>query len=166
MEPPKPSQLLSNDEMARIRGWVHQYLPSFYDRDFIADTIIFNAYLKQVPHVSRQYVRHKCISAWRTLRRESTRNERAFREGRVRGDHIGHTKNNVKNRGPEEEIERKILINETTKAVLTPFERKLIWMRFYNDQSLEEISENVKIQRARVQAAIQVALYKMRIHLT
>ena len=164
MEPPKPL-LLSKDEMARIHGWVRQYLPSTYDREYIADTIILNAWLKQIPHVSKEYVRHKCISAWRTLKRERSRNKKATLEGRVRTDksvdaHVPLEKN-------EQDIaERKMLINEATQAVLSPFERRIIWMRFYDSQSLEEIAGNVTLRRDQVQAAIQVALYKMRIHLT
>ena len=164
MEPPKPL-LLSTQEQARIHGWVQQYLPPTYDREFIADTIILNAWLKEIPHVSREYVRNKCISAWRTLNRERTRNEMAALEGRVRTDRSMASSAPLE-KNEQDISERKMLINEATQAVLSPFERRLIWMRYYDSQSLEEISGRVKLRRDQVQSAIQVALYKMRIHLT
>jgi len=164
MEPPKPL-LLSKEEMASIHGWVRQYLPSNYDRAYIADTIILNAWLKEIPHVSREYVRHKCISAWRTLKRERLRNESAAKEGQVKTDRSSESVTPL-DKNEQDIAERKILINEATQAVLSPFERRLIWMRYYDSQTLEEISENVTLRRDQVQAAIQVALYKMRIHLT
>ncbi len=164
MEPPRPL-LLSMEEMARIRKWVYSYLPATYDRDFITDTIILNAWLKEIPHVSREYVRHKCISAWRAFKRERARNERATAEGRVRTDRTADTPAPLE-QNEQDVVERKILVDEATRAVLSPFERRLIWMRYYDTQSLEEISEKVTLRRDQVQAAIQVALYKMRIHLT
>lgn len=164
MEPPKPL-LLSKEEMARIHEWVRQYLPSNYDRAYIADTIILHAWLKEIPHVSKEYVRHKCISAWRTLKRERLRNESAAKEGQVKTDRSSESVTPL-DKNEQDIAERKILINEATQAVLSPFERRLIWMRYYDSQTLEEISENVTLRRDQVQAAIQVALYKMRIHLT
>lgn len=164
MEPPKPL-LLSSKEISRIHSWVHQYLPPTYDRAYIADTIILNSWLKDIPHVSREYVRNKCISAWRSFKRERSRNEKAAAEGCVKTDRsIDKARPLEKNE--QDVAERKMLIEEATQAVLSPFERRLIWMRFYDSQSLEEISEKVTLRRDQVQAAIQVALYKMRIHLT
>ncbi len=164
MEPPKPL-LLSSQEQERIRRWVYQYLPVTYDRDYIADTIILNAWLKEIPHVSKEYVRHKCISAWRTLKRERSRNENAAKQGRVNTDQSVHS-TGPPEKNEQDVLERKTLINEATQAVLSPFERRLIWMRYYDSQSLQEISGNVNLRRDQVQGAIQVALYKMRIFLT
>ena len=61
--------------------------------------------------------------------------------------------------------DRKMLIEEVV-GKLSPFERRLIWMRFYDDQTLEEISHNVKLRREQIQAALKVAIYKMRVHLS
>ena len=168
---PEPRPLLLSDlEMIRIHKWVAQYLPPYYDRDYLADTIILNAWLKQIPHVSKEYVRHKCISAWRTLRREVSRNERASKEGRVRGssteDSMGSSRSQTKlSRGPVEVAERKMLVEEAV-GQLSPFERRLIWMRFYDDQTQEEIAVKVKLRRDQVSKALEVAIYKMRVHLT
>ena len=61
--------------------------------------------------------------------------------------------------------DRKMLVEEAV-GKLTPFERRLIWMRFYDGQTLEEIAENVTLRREQVQASIKVALYKMRVHIS
>lgn len=68
--------------------------------------------------------------------------------------------------GGQEEAERKMLVEEATQAVLNPFERRLVWMRYYDDQTLEEISEKTTLRRDQVSKAIEVAIYKMRVHLT
>lgn len=164
MDEPKPL-LLSGEDMARIRGWVNQYLPVGYDRDFIADTIILNAWQKDVPHVSRAYVKKKCISAWRALKRERVRNEGFIRTHNMviqpRGDELPSTAQ----KSDEDVIDNKQVV-ETATGVLTPFERRLIWMRYYNCQTIIEIAEDVTLRRDLVSKAIEVALYKMRVHLT
>ncbi len=163
---PKPL-LLTDGDMRRVHKWVDQFLPAEYDRDFIADTIILNAWLKEVPHVSRDYVRNKCISAWRSLRRERSRNEKAAKDGATKTDAMsGYYTTGPKDLSEQDKQDHKILIDEATQAVLTPFERRLIWMRYYNGQTLEEISEKVTLRRDQVSKAIEVALYKMRVHLT
>ncbi len=154
--------LISQEEQDRVHIWVAQILPSHYDREFIADTIILNSWLKQVPHISREYVRNKCISAWRTLKREQMRNENASRlksHKHGAGPAVSH------DRGPEEMSDHKSLIQEAV-GPLSNFERRLIWMRYFDDQTMEEISGRVKLRRDQVSKAIDVAIYKMRVHLT
>ncbi len=167
-ELPKPL-LLSDEEVARIHGWVKQFLPASYDRAFIADTIILNAWMKEIPHVSREYVRNKCISAWRSLKRERRGNEEATRSGSVRTTNMVTSQTGVGGDNLETsehaEVERKILIEEAT-GKLSPFERRLIWMKYYDGQTLDEIAANVTLRRDQVQAALKVAIYKMRVHLT
>lgn len=63
------------------------------------------------------------------------------------------------------EVERKILIEEAT-GKLSPFERRLVWMKYYDGQTLDEIAHNVRLRREEVQNALKVAIYKMRVHLT
>ena len=160
-EPEQSSKplLLTQDEMARIHHWVNNFLPPYYDRDYIADTIILNAWMKQIPHVSREYVRNKCISAWRVSKRERQKNENATRLGRT--DTIEHRQEDE----GIETVNRKILVQEAV-GKLTPFERRIIWMRFYDDQTLEEIASQVTLRRDQVLSAIKVAVYKMRAFLT
>lgn len=43
----------------------------------------------------------------------------------------------------------------------TPFERNLIYLRFYEDLSLEDIAGNLNLPRAVIQSALQVAVFKM-----
>lgn len=142
--------------------WVAQILPPQYDREFIADTIILNSWLKQIPHISREYVRNKCISAWRTLRREQMRNENA---SRVKTHKHGVGVNVSPDRGPEEISDHKSIIQEAVGS-LSNFERRLIWMRYFDDQKLEEIAGRVKMRRDQVSKALDVAIYKMRVHMT
>ncbi len=175
---PKPL-LLTPEEIIRIRNWVDQYLPVEYDREFLADTIIMHAWIKDIPHVSRDYVRNKCISAWRTLRRERRRNEEAVKEGATR------TTNMISTQGPagdsstshmfqvshdsdsdQAQVERKMLVEEAVaKGKLSPLERRLIWMRYYDGQTLEEIASSVPMGRNGVSQAIEVAIYKMKVHI-
>jgi len=63
------------------------------------------------------------------------------------------------------EVERKILIEEAT-GKLSPFERRLVWMKYYDGQTLDEIAANVTLRRDQVQSALKVAIYKMRVHLS
>lgn len=167
MEDPKPL-LLTDGEMRRVHRWVVEYLPPEYDREFVADTIILNAWMKQIPHVSKEYVRNKCISAWRALQRERKRNKKAAKDGATRLDSMTNERSTTspKTLSEQDKQEHKMLIQEATQAVLSPFERRLIWMRYYDDQTLEEISEKVTLRRDQVSKAIEVALYKMRVHLT
>jgi RNA polymerase sigma factor (sigma-70 family) len=146
-----------------------------YDREFVADTIILNAWLKEIPHVSKEFVRKKCISAWRTMKRERKRNEEATRVGATRSSTMviqpqpgGASKaSSAPNAeaGEQEEVDRKMLVEEAV-GCLSPFERRLIWMRYYDSQTLEEIAGNVTLRREQVQQALKIALYKMRVHLT
>lgn len=171
---PKPL-LLSAAEINRIRRWVEQYLPPEYDREFIVDTIVLNAWMKDVPHVSRKYVHQKCITAWRALRRERRHNEEAARLGAMkttsmvvspqpggssRGEHQVET-----TMSSQSVAERKDLVQEAV-GKLSPFERRLVWMRYYDDETIEEIANNVTLRRDQVRQALKVAIYKMRVHLT
>ena len=77
-ETPRPTIrpfTLSDEEIRRVSRLVNQFLTPEYDREYIADTIVLNAWLRDVPHISREYVKHKCISAWRKMKREKERNE-------------------------------------------------------------------------------------------
>lgn len=174
---PKPL-LLTPEEITRIRNWVDMFLPVEYDREFVADTIIMHAWIKDIPHVSRDYVRHKCISAWRSLRRERKRNEKAVREGATRTTNMittpttgGSSPRGERNpmemtEGDQAQTERKMLVEEAVaRGKLSPLERRLIWMRFYDGQTLEEIASSVPMGRNGVSQAIEVALYKMKIHI-
>lgn len=145
-------------EIRRIRFAVDDVLPSEYDREFIADTIVVDAWLKGVKHVSYQYIRNKCISAFRQLQRERERNKQFARMIPYRNSGGPDTK-------PVETTHRKILVEEAVSC-LSPYERRLIWMRFYDGQTLEEIAINVGSRRENVQRALKVAIYKMRVHLT
>jgi RNA polymerase sigma factor (sigma-70 family) len=161
MEEPKPL-MLSAEERARIQTWVNAFLPPEYDREFIADTIILSAWTKEVPHVSKRYVRNKCISARRQMKRERKLNEEAARVGGMRSKPMlvpGTEK-------PEqEESDREMLVEEAV-GKLTPLERRLIWMRYWDGQTLAEIAEQVRLNEEGIRQALDVALYKMRVHLT
>jgi hypothetical protein len=174
MEGPKPF-LLSEKDIARVHKWVREYLPAEHDREFVADTIILKAWMKEVPHVSKDYVRKKCIDAWRMLKRERRRNEEAARVGALRtgamvispqpggGSKSGKTSDA---KGSEQDdMDRKLLVEEAV-GELTHFERRLIWLKYWKGNTLEEIAADTTLRREQVQQAIRIALYKMRVHLT
>lgn len=177
--PQKPLQL-SKEQILRIRSLVKFFLPPEADRDFVADTIILHAWMKDIPNVSRTYIRHKCINALRSLQRERKHNEQAFRAGCQPGTESAMLFESTKKtpfksvwpprtKPPSEDesefIERKDLVQEAV-GQLTPLERHLIWMRYYDDQTLEEIAGQTTLRRDQIQQALKVALYKMRVHMT
>lgn len=167
--------LLSQQDIARVHRWVREFLPAEYDREFVADTIILNAWQKEIPHVSKQFVRKKCISAWRSMKRERKRNEEAARVGATRSSVMvtepqpGGTSQPKQDFNAEEggeiQAERKMLIEEAV-GCLDPFDRRLIWMRYFNNQTLEEMAGDLPLRRDQIQQRIRIALYKMRVHLT
>jgi DNA-directed RNA polymerase specialized sigma24 family protein len=174
MEGQKPL-LLSKKDQQRVHRWVRQFLPAEYDREFVADTIILNAWQKEVIHVSKEFVRKKCISAWRSLKRERKRNEEAARVGATRSSAMvvqpqpgGSSKSEVPvgaEGSGEDEVDRKQLVEQAV-GCLSPFERRLVWMKYYDSQTLDEIAGNVRLRREQVQQALKIAIYKMRVHLT
>ena len=174
MEGPNKPLLLSQEEIDRIHRWVRQYLPPEYDREFVADSVILKAWMKEVPHVSREVVRRFCISAWRSRQRERRRNEEFVRVGATRTGAMmnksipGGSKSGERNHdtevGDQLKQERKMLVEEAV-GCLNEFERKLIWMRYYDGQKLEEIASNTTLTREQVQRALQVAIFKMKVHL-
>lgn len=149
-KPPPPH------ERTRVYRLVCSFLPPSFDREFITDTIILQSWEKGIDHPSSTFIHHKCISAWRRRQREERRNEEFISVAiPVREDDPKEGK----------EIEDKSTI-ERAVSILTPLERKLIWMRFYDNQTLEEISLNAEMKREEVQRALKAALYKMRVELT
>ena len=150
--------LLSRSEVRRIHRAVDDILSSEYDREFISDTIVVDAWIKGIEHVSYKYIRNKCISAFRQLQRERDRNKNFARMIPYRD--LGGTDTK-----PVETIDRKILVEEAVSC-LGPYERRLVWMKFYSGQTLEEIAESVESRREDVQRVLKVAVYKMRVHLT
>lgn len=152
LNPQRPFTL-TDTETSRVHRLVGMYLPSEYDREYVADTIILHSWLRGVDHISHDYVRHKCISAWRQMQRERRKNEESLRL----------TPKETPNE--EEFVDRKVLVEEAV-GCLSTFERKLIWMRYYDGQKLEEIAEMVTLRRDEIQQALKIALYKMRVHLT
>lgn len=161
---PKPLTL-SHEEIQRIHRLVAQYLPPDYDREFVADTIILHAWMKDVPHVSREYIRNKCISAWRTMKRERRRNKEVTILGTRATAHEQTEQPLEEDPGGQVHAERKMLVEEAV-GKLNNLERRLIWMRFYDSQTLDEIAEKTSLRREQVQASLKVAIYKMRVHLT
>ena len=156
-DPPKLEPLPS-DEIERITLTVNRYLPAEFDREFIVDTIIVDAFLKSIAHVSTQYIRHKCISAWRQRERERLRNKEL---SLIRPQQMSSSPE----LNPAEFVSRKILVDEVV-GCLSAYERKLVWMKFWKSQTLEEIAHNIGTRRENVQRDLKVALYKMRLHLT
>ncbi len=149
--------LLSPKEIERIHHLVRTFLAPDIDREYIADTIILTAWSRGRSTMSRAYVRNKCISAWRTIQRERRRNENFLRQQQASSESIEDTSSI---------LGKKDLIQETVKICLTPTERKLVWMRYYNSQSLKEMISNSGMNRDEIQKTLKVALYKMRIELT
>jgi RNA polymerase sigma factor (sigma-70 family) len=148
---------LSNEERERIGRLVQQFLPPGFDREFIADTIIVQAWEKGVPHISREHVRHVCIDAWRKSERE--------RLGRERLTEINKVLNRFQ-QPASDEVDDKELIEQVLKGCLFPTERKLIWMKYWDGQTLEEIAENTGLTRNQVQQRLKVAIYKMQIEVS
>jgi DNA-directed RNA polymerase specialized sigma24 family protein len=174
MEGPKPL-LLSEKDIARVHRWVRDFLPAEFDRESVAQNIILKAWMKEVPHVSKDYVRHKCIDAWRLLKRERRRNEEAARVGATRTGNMvttpqpgGSSKSeralDAAGSG-EDEMDRKLLVEEAVGQI-THFERRLVWLKYWKGKTLEEIADETTLRREQVQQALRIALYKMRVHLT
>lgn len=182
---PQKPLLLSEQDIQRVHNIVQRTLPSEYDHEFIADTIILNAWMKDVPVITWDFIRKKCISAWRQKSREQRRNEGAYRSGMTVGAEMisrsaqegdrrtGVSKREISNRSRAENTERmeqvaaerKMLVEDAVGA-LNSFERKIVWMRYYDDQTLQEIASRTTLRREQVQRALEVAIYKMRVHIT
>jgi DNA-directed RNA polymerase specialized sigma24 family protein len=128
-----------------------------YDREYIADTIILQAWERGLDKVSRRHIHYKCIDVWRRSERERKAIEGSaiMISMQTNQDNSDHTKI----------VEDKTLIDQITKSCLYPSERKLIWMRFYNYQTIEEISANIGLPPKEVSKRLDVALYKMRVEL-
>lgn len=170
--------LLSKSDTNRVHRVVAKNLPPRFDREFIADTIILDAWLKSVPHISNKYIRDKCISAWRREERERRANEGAVRCGLTRtntmimspNEGTPTTETPAAPSAAEDAVnqlsaERAMLVEQAV-GKLNPFERKLIWMKFYDGQTLEQIAKRTTLRRDQVQRALKVAIYKMRVHLS
>jgi len=152
--------ILPDEQVQRVHQIVCQILPPQYDREFIADTIILHAWMNGLDMISKQYIRHKCISAWRQHKREKRRNEEAGHIMRIR-----HRKSEI-SEDSEEHIDLKLMVDDIVQRCLSPFERRLVWMKYYDSQTLDEMSEGVRMSIKDIQRALQVALYKMRMELT
>lgn len=146
------------NEIKRIQQTVESHLPAEFDREFIADTIIVDAWLKGVLHVSHRYIHNKCISAWRQREQERSRNRELSMIAMQNVPSSPETQ-------PAEFAGQKILVDEIISC-LSSYERKLVWYRFWGGQTLEEIAVSVDSSRERVQRELKVALYKMRLYLT
>lgn len=147
-------QILSDAEINKVRKTVMVLLSSEYDRDLLSDQIITTAWEKGIEHVSGGFIRNKCISKWRERTREQVRNE-----------NFAYVQSKRDNNFELQETEQKATVEVAVKC-LSSFERKLIWLRFYKNLTLEQIAKEVGMPRERIQKTIKVSLYKMRIELT
>lgn len=140
--------MLDQTEQKRVRRIVRQFLTADYDRDAIVQNIVVYAWQHNMTTVPRMFIRHRCTDAYRRKRRE-----KSFVEQLLPAEH---------ERTSDIDSE---LINRLV-GVLTPFERKLIWMRFYTDLTLEEIAARVRTSRADVSETLTTAIFKMRQEVT
>jgi len=149
-------KILSEKEQKKVRALVNFFLPGGYDREFLADSIIIHAWETETEHISREYVRFKCITAWRKMQKERHKNE-----AKTELDSVTKTRP----LSPEEQVVLKDLIHGTIMK-LSSIERRLVWLRFFAELTLDEIVDQTGLGKSQVQKILMTALYRMRIDLT
>lgn len=139
---------LSIDRVTRL---VSLYLSSHHDPESVAQKILFESWQNGVDSPTHRFIQLKCYSALREYQREQ-----AVIEGASEDNYSLPAKSTEELRELESEL------GELITRVLSPFERQVVWHRFYNESSVAEIAAQLKKPVLLVSETIQVALFKMK----
>lgn len=139
---------LSIDRVTRL---VSLYLSSHHDPESVAHQILFESWQNGVDSPTHRFIKLRCYTALREYQREKQVMEGASEQG--------HT---TPAKTPLELHELETEMGELITRVLSPFERQVIWHRFYNECSIAEIASSLNKPVLLISETIQVALYKMK----
>lgn len=139
---------LSIDRVTRL---VSLYLSSHHDPESVAQKILFESWQNGVDTPTHRFIKLRCYSALRVYQREKQVIEHTNEPG-----YVAPAKTALELHELEQEM------GELITRVLSPFERQVIWHRFYNDCTVEEIAKTLGKPVLVVAETIQVALYKMK----
>ena len=142
---PPPVDDLTLDDLARVHSIVRQHLPPSYDREDIAVDILIESWTNHQPRPSWGFIRNRCIDMRRSHNKEL---------GLIH-DKSTHSPATQPPGHDAQEI-------ATLVRVLDPWERKLIYYRFYQDLPLPEIAKRLSCSLDRVRNTLSAALYKMK----
>ena len=133
--------------LKRVTTQVRAFVPRSYDHELIAMDILFESWTNKINHPTTGFVRRRCIDAMRKDTRERKLVEK-----------MGVTKDANRE---QQDIQDRDQINQLVR-VLDPFERKIVWYRFYQDMPLVEIAESVSQDVNVIRETLLSAIFKMK----
>lgn len=136
-------QLLINSVTRQVKHLV----PPQVDYEDLALEILFTSWLNKIEVPSLEFIRQRCFNAIRNAKLEHVK--------------IQHEPKTMIEPDIQPEIETRDEV-QMLVSILSPTEKKLIWYRFYQELTLEEISKQTKIPLNLCRDTIQLALHKMR----
>lgn len=133
--------------LERVLGIVRQFLPPWYDTESISSDILLESWCNHQPKPSWEFVRRRCIDQTRRQCMESD----VLKERKT----------------PEGTSESRLSADQaaavsTLIRVLDPWERKVVFYRFYLDLGPEEIGRRLSVDATRIRETLTQAIYKMK----
>lgn len=133
---------MDQSKIDQVTRRVRTLVPPAIDAEGLALDILLESWSNQISHPSRTFIQHRCYDAIRKMHRE----EQALHS------YVPPDPHNTEE--SEAKVGRLIMI-------LSPVERKIIWYRFYQDLSIQDIARKVSMQSGTVKEILLAALYKM-----
>ena len=136
-------QALVNSVTRQVK---HQ-VPKHIDHEDLALEILFSSWLNKIDIPSPEFISQKCRNACRNWNKHYAK--------------LGRYKSTMSQPSPSEEVANNDEV-EARMAILSKLERKLIWHRFYQELTLEELAEAMRLPLNLCRDTLHLALLKMR----
>lgn len=132
-------------ELSRIIKIVQKHLPPSYDRESIAMDIMVESIMNNTPSPSPTFIRNRCVDAYR----RRTAEQKALTKVRPPS-----TENHAM------AVERRDSVERLTRT-LSHYERRVIYLRFYEDMTIQEIAKELSIAPKRVSELLMLASVRL-----
>ena len=140
------------ETISMIRREVYRRLNPTFDREAVVQDIIAECLGNKCENVSVMFVCNRCKD--KLARRQVEQKGLTVISQQTTNESTRDQ--SVENR---DEIERFI-------SFLSPFERKMIWARYFDGQQIREIARNYRVSPSKVCETISVAIFKMHQEIT
>lgn len=136
----------------RVLSIVTCYTPPYLDRENITMEIIFESWEHRIEDPSLGFIKNRCFNIMRQLG--------VNKRGTLKKLLEDHQRTKLKPTATENSQDQEE-VNMLTKVITTE-EKKVIWYRYYQDMTVKEISDTMKLPLLTVSEMLQAALFKMR----
>jgi DNA-directed RNA polymerase specialized sigma subunit len=135
-------------QLKRILAIVTCYTPPYIDRENITIDILLESWSHRIEQPSLEFIKNRCFNSIR----EQKLNQKSV---------LKKVKEAFQRQTQQQEIQDHDEVNMLTQC-LNNLEKKVIIYRFYQDMSIKEISDTLKLPVLQISELLQGALYKMR----